>query len=134
MSLFAALSSTVLDEGVPDEDDGLDPTEASVVSDVGDLVGHPFELPPPPPLAGRQTVDAADALAEIRSRFVGKRELRERNNDRVRTIAQLLGWEHRAVNGELNRRSGVHRVTEATISQLEQRLKTADSWLDELTG
>lgn len=134
MSLFAALSSTVLDDHSHKVDDGLDPAEAPVHSDAGDLVGHPFELPPPPPLAGRQATDVPEALAEIRSRFVGKRELRDRNHDRVRTIAQVLGWEHRAVNGELNRRSGVHRVTEATVAQLEQRLNAADAWLDELTG
>ena len=132
MSLFAALSSTVLDEQTAA--DGLDPDEAPIRSDAGDLVGHAFELPPPPPLAGRQTIEAADAIAEIRGRFVGKRELRDRNSDRVRTIAQLLGWEHRAVNGELNRRSGVHRVTEATTLQLEARLRAADAWLEELTG
>lgn len=132
MSLFAALSSTVLDERA--HDDGLDPSEAPIQSDGTDLVGHPFDLPAPPPLAGRETTVASEALADIRSRFVGKRELRERNNDRVRTIARLVGWEHRAVNGELNRRSDVHRITEATTTQLEHRLRVADAWLDELTG
>jgi len=135
MSLFAALSSTVLDDAVPTGADGLDADEAPIHSAAGDLVGHPFDLPPPPPLTGRTTeVLVPDALADIRSRFVGKRELRDRNSDRVRTIAQILGWEHRAVNGELNRRSGVHRVTEATTQQLEQRLESADAWLEELTG
>jgi hypothetical protein len=33
------------------------------------------------------------------------------------------------VNAELNRRSGVRRVTEATIEQLERRLAAADRWL-----
>ena len=74
------------------------------------------------------------ALADIRSRFAGKKELRDRNSDRVRTISQILGWEHRAVNGELNRRSGIHRITEATADQLQHRLTCADKWLDELTG
>ncbi len=62
------------------------------------------------------------------------RELRDKNSDRVRTIARILGWEHRAVNSELNRRSGVHRITEATTQQLEKRLASAEDWLDELTG
>ena len=135
MSLFAALSSTVLDESTSAASDGIDPEEAPIMSNAGDLVGHPFDLPPPPPLAGRAAESGVpDALADIRSRFAGKRELRDRNSDRVRTIARILGWEHRAVNGELNRRSNVHRITEATTQQLEHRLKTADQWLEELTG
>lgn len=134
MSLFVALSSTVLDETAP-TNDGIDPDESPIRSTAGDLVGHPFDLPPPPPLAGRANEPIVpDALSQIRSRFVGKKELRDRNSDRVRTIAQILGWEHRAVNGELNRRAGVHRITEATSQQLEHRLQTADAWLEELTG
>ena len=134
MSLFAALSSTVVDDQV-ETFDGIDPDEAPLMSSGADLIGHPFALPPPPPLAGRDVSTAAPAaLADIRSRFVTKRELRDRNADRARTIAQIVGMEHRAVNGELNRRSGVHRVTEATVEQLERRLAAADAWLDEITG
>ena len=132
MSLFSALSSTVLDESW--ESDGLDNEEPTLRASSTDLVGHPFQLPPPPPLAGREVVSPADALSEMRSRFVSKKELREKNADRVLAIARQLGWEHRAVNGELNRRSGVHRITEATTSQLERRLAQAEAWLDELTG
>jgi superfamily II DNA or RNA helicase len=131
MSLFAALSSTVLEDVAPD---GIDPDEPSLLSTAGDLVGHPYDLPPPPPLAGRTEFEVPNALADIRSRFAGKRELRDKNSDRVRAIARILGWEHRAVNGELNRRSGVHRITEATTQQLEHRLRSAEDWLEELTG
>ena len=134
MSLFAALSSSVV-EGA-DLPDGLDANEADLVVSGVDLVGHPFDLPPPPPLAGRETTEGVipDELVALRSRFTGKRELRDRNADRARTIARLVGWEHRAVNGELNRRSGVHRITEATVQQLEHRLSVAEDWLEDLTG
>lgn len=133
MSLFAALSSSVLEE--VDTADGLDVGEAEVVVSGADLVGHPFDLPPPPPLAGRTAATAIpEELTALRSRFTSKRELRDRNADRARTIARIVGWEHRAVNGELNRRSGVHRITEATVQQLERRLAVADEWLEDLTG
>jgi superfamily II DNA or RNA helicase len=132
MSLFSALSSTVLEESW--ESDGLDNAEPVMQASSTDLIGHPFQLPPPPPLAGREVVSPVDALSEMRSRFVSKKDLREKNADRVLAIARQLGWEHRAVNGELNRRSGVHRITEATTSQLERRLSFAEKWLDELTG
>jgi hypothetical protein len=36
---------------------------------------------------------------------------------------------HAQVNAELNRLSGVRRVTEATIDQLERRLHVGDRWL-----
>lgn len=135
ISLFAALSSTVVDESTADSANGLDPSEAPLVSSGADLIGHPFDLPPPPPLAGvAATPDVPGELHAIRSRFASKQELRDKNADRARTIARIVGWEHRAVNGELNRRSGVHRITEATAQQLERRLVAADEWLDELTG
>ncbi len=133
MSLFSALSATVVESHAMD--DGIDRTEAAIVSGAGELVGHPFDLPPPPPLAGQPTeASSAEKFAELRGLFATKRELRDRNADRARTLARLLGWEHRAVNGELNRRSGVHRITEATAEQLERRLKAAEAWLEELTG
>ncbi len=136
MSLFSALSSTALEATAPLGNDGLDPDEGAFSSTAGDLAGHPFDLPPPPPLAGRTSdeVGVPEALSDLRSRFASKQKLRDRNGDRVRTIAQILGWEHRAVNGELNRRSGIGRITEATVQQLENRLVQADRWLEELTG
>jgi len=132
MSLFSALGSAVVDADY--WYDGLDDEEPVVHAGAADLVGHVFELPPPPPLAGREFVPATDALASIRAKFVGKKELRNRNSDRVQTLARLLDWEHRTVNAELNRRSSVFRITEATTAQLEERVRHADLWLEELTG
>jgi hypothetical protein len=36
---------------------------------------------------------------------------------------------HGQVNAELNRLSGVRKVSEATIEQLERRIAVADRWL-----
>lgn len=36
---------------------------------------------------------------------------------------------HGKVNAELNRVSGVSRVSEATVDQLERRLEQAEAWL-----
>ena len=41
----------------------------------------------------------------------------------------MPGLTHAQVNGELNRLSGVGRVSEATVEQLERRLAAADRWL-----
>ena len=132
MNLFAALSSTVLDESM--SNDGLDPNETSVRSSAEELIGHPFELPPPPPLAGRSDSDPLESLAAMRTTFADKKDLRDRNSDRVRTLVSLVGMEHRAVNAELNRRAKIDKITEATASQLQRRLEAADAWLEELTG
>jgi len=37
-----------------------------------------------------------------------------------------------AVNAELNRQAGIRRITEATVPQLEARLRHAERWLARL--
>ncbi len=131
LSLFAVLSSTALD---PSEEEarasGLDPSEDLLVS-ISDLEGFAIELPPPPPLPGVRP-DPLSTLGEVRGRFADRRALRQRNTDRVVAITRATGLDHAAVNAELNRRSGVTAVGEATVVQLEKRLGTADGWLAEI--
>jgi ribosomal protein S4 len=58
-----------------------------------------------------------------------KEHLREANANKSRLIARHTGQTHAAVNAELNRVSGVKKVSEATVEQLERRLQKADAWL-----
>ena len=58
-----------------------------------------------------------------------KKALRDSNADRARRLARLTGLTHAQVNMELNRLTGVDRVTEATVDQLERRLRHAEAWL-----
>lgn len=129
MSLFSALSSTVLTEAPPE--DGIDPSE-DLLADPEDLEGYPTDLPPPPPLPGRAEPGVPSGLDNLRTRRARKKELRDFNSDRVRTIARLTGFSHAQVNGDLNQRAGIARVSETTIPQLEKRLRCADAWIDEL--
>ena len=46
-----------------------------------------------------------------------------------RELSQELYKTHAQVNAELNKRSGIKRVSEASIRQLEQRLHAAKEWL-----
>ena len=140
MSLFEALSSTATDAVVPD--DGLDHSE-KLVSLADDLEGFPVDLPPPPPLPGREPVMADDdpwgsPVAEddepVMSRAELKSDLRDKNADRVREIVARTGMGYPEVNMRLNRDSGVDRITEATISKLTKRLQAADRWIDSLRG
>jgi len=137
MSLFAALSSTVIDADSTAPADGLDASERMVVLP-DDLEGFPVDLPPPPPLPGRDPIvagnpwDASYGTTEEvgKSRAQIKAELRDKNSDRVRELVGRTGLGYPEVNMRLNRESGVDRITEATISGLTRRLAVADRWID----
>lgn len=137
MSLFAALSSTVLTEAPPE--DGIDSSE-HYEARPEDLEGYPMMLPPPPPLPGRDRFHgdldptAAAAPEASLSRAEQKRDLRERNSLRVQELVARSGMEHAKVNTVLNRKVGIERITEATVTQLQRRLRAADQWVTELTG
>lgn len=109
MSLFAPLSSTALDASV--SHDGLDPGERMVVL-ADDLEGFPVDLPPPPPLPGRNPLESADPWAASDqpeaasvSRAQIKRDLRDKNSDRVRELVARTGLGYPEVNARLNRES-----------------------------
>ena len=61
-----------------------------------------------------------------------KAKLRTDNADRARDIVRVSGLTHAQVNGELNRLASVQKVSEATVEQLETRLRHADRWLSRL--
>jgi len=118
LSLFAPISAVALDEH-----------------------GNPLVAATAPVVAVRSANDAAlaadDAGSEAEagdtapplSRRERKQKLRERNAERARTLARLKGLTHGEVNAELNRRSGIRRVDEATEAQLAKRLEAADAWI-----
>jgi hypothetical protein len=58
-----------------------------------------------------------------------KKHLRDATAKVARELARRAGLTHAQVNAELNRLTGVRRVSEATIEQLERRLVAADKWL-----
>jgi superfamily II DNA or RNA helicase len=120
MSLFAAISAVATnatehgDEDFPDEPDdgGADEIELS--------------LAPPPPLHGGAAESGGTAAI---TRKEEKQELREANATVARELARRTRMTHGQVNSELNRLSGVRKVSEATIVELERRLAAADRWL-----
>ena len=130
LSLFAALSAVATEHRIHDSfdleriDDDFDPR---LVDDDPSLV---LTLAPPPPLAGDRRL-AEDAGIEIggtagRTRREEKRRLREQNAEIVATLVRRSGQTHAQVNAELNRLSGVGRITEATVAQLRTRLDVAE--------
>jgi superfamily II DNA or RNA helicase len=131
ISLFAALSAVAVGEHRTQEttwagDEGgraePDPTI--------DVI-----LPPAPPVRGLRPGGGASGDGVVapgrpeptlRER---KKALRDSNADRARQLARRTGLTHAQVNRELNRLAGIDRVTEATVDQLERRLRHAEAWL-----
>ena len=130
LSLFAALSAVATDHqaldafDVDDVDDDLDPR---LHDDDPSLV---LTLAPPPPLAGER-VSLDDLGIEVggaagKTRREEKRRLREQNAEIVATLVRRTGQTHAQINAEVNRLSGVGRITEATVAQLRRRLDVAE--------
>jgi superfamily II DNA or RNA helicase len=120
LSLFAAISAVATGSAATGDDD-LDLDELS------EAPVNEFEvtLAPPPPLAGAADAEAAAVL----TRREEKALLRELNADLARRLARRTALTHAQVNAELNRLSGVRRVSQATIDQLQARLRAGDVWL-----
>ncbi len=49
----------------------------------------------------------------------------------MRAIARQTGLTHAAVNNELNRITGLRKISEATVDDLERRLARAEKWLEQ---
>lgn len=141
LSLFSVISAVATD-AVDADGEGHD--EPLVAEDPGLLL----ELGAPP-LLGRgafgqahtaarsRTGDAdgaggagdADGAGPLLTRGEQKELLRAANSAVARTLARRTGWSHAKVNAELNRLTGLGRVTEATVGQLESRLAHGQRWL-----
>jgi len=61
-----------------------------------------------------------------------KDALRLANAAAARDLARRSGLSHAHINAELNRLAGVRRITEATVAQLDSRLRLAERWLSRL--
>jgi superfamily II DNA or RNA helicase len=123
LSLFAVISAVATDfhetggverpavPAAPDDEEEGDADD--------DLVLELPSLQGPPGAGGTGT------LVTRRER---KTQLRNANAELARSLARKTGWSHAQVNAELNRLAGVRRVTEATLEQLERRLRQAEHW------
>ena len=130
MSLFQAVAATATTELAEPEwfDDTPFPS--------ADQPGVPLELFPPPtpggtiPEVGEVGPDGQPISA---ARHVTKAQMRQRNADVARVLARRANLDHRAVNAELNRRSGITRISDATVEQLTRRLEVGERWLARLS-
>jgi superfamily II DNA or RNA helicase len=122
LSLFAAISAVATDAGEMADDELWHELDAH-----DERPGDEIEilLAPPPPLRAEGTGAAEEGL----TRREAKQRLRDANADMARELARHTGLTHAQVNGELNRRAGIQRIAQATLDQLERRLRMADRWM-----
>ena len=125
LSLFEAISSTSLGEREPTILDDDHPED--LIHDGGDGFGLEVELAPPPPPAARGLDDVGDDAGLPRGQR--KQELRRANADRVTMLVHLTGLDARSINQRLNEAARLRSIDEATLQQLERRLRSADDWL-----
>jgi superfamily II DNA or RNA helicase len=129
-SMFEPISAVPLGDGtqpdwLTDDDSAFEPLVS--FDDSPELT-----IPLPPLPGGRAT--AGSSAPGGRTLREHKEHLRDANAMRTRAIARHTGQTHAAVNAELNRVSGVKKVSEATVEQLERRLAKADAWLQQASA
>jgi hypothetical protein len=120
-SLFSVISAVATDHEEPEAPWDADVLDADDEDDADP--GFELELAEPPRLALEPPGDPTV------SRVEHKRRLRDHNAKLAQELVHLTGWPHAKVNAELNRRAGIARVTQATVEQLERRLRHAESWV-----
>ena len=128
ISLFAPISA------VPLTDEGEPPwlTEGAISPEPAADAALTIPLPPLP-VTGRGGAGPGGAV-DGRTRREQKEHLRRANSETGRHIARHTGLTHAGVNAELNRVSGVKKISEATVEQLQRRLDKADAWLRQASG
>ena len=122
LSLFSMISAVATDAVIPDDEGAEEP---AVVEDDPSLT---FELPAPPLLAGASGAHLAGDGSTPVTRMEAKEQLRLANAAIARALVQHTGWTHAKVNSELNRLSGLRRVADATVAQLQRRLACGERW------
>ena len=136
MSLFAVIGAVSLGEaggGGGDVEEGVfgdDPD--GELHDTRDEHGVELVLLPPPLPGGgmpRSAAEGDESGAPGPSLRQRKIVLRDANADLARELVRSTGWSHPKVNAELNRLSGITRISEATLEQLERRLAVGRKWL-----
>ena len=126
MSLFQAVAATATTD--TSEPEWFDTS----VFPQADQAGVPLELfPPPTPGGVTHPLDDPGGAAPA-PRHVTKAQMRQRNADLARVLARRANLNHRSVNAELNKKSGIAKISEATVADLERRLAVGEKWLARL--
>ena len=144
LSLFAALSSVVTD--VSRIHDVFDSSYEDDVDAGLDENGDPVhEAAPGPGQSDGLTIDLEALILPLSgsgptgnggvgpATYQQKEALRIRNADLARELVQLTGLTHREINAKLNRTTLIAKINDATLPQLQARIRAAETWLKQLT-
>jgi superfamily II DNA or RNA helicase len=126
MSLFAVISAVATVAAQPTEEELADALDAAD-DDTG--AEHVEVALAPPPLLAAAGPAGADGSAPELTRREQKQRLRDANANIARELARRTGLTHAQVNAELNRLAGIKRVAQATVQELDRRLRAADRWM-----
>ncbi len=130
LSLFAVHSATAIETDVED----FDPEDIFADHEEGGFDDAPPVDEDDAALMIDLTLLPPVAIADQQSGPVNSRAERERlrsvNSQWVRDLVTVTGLGHAQINAELNRISGVKKVSEATVQQLARRAKGAQDWFD----
>ncbi len=152
LSLFTVISAVPTDErGRPlrtddviledaeDDDDAVAAAEAFAAASMElptiDASFAPEPVPVVPLVRAPDLESKRSPLAELAhlTPRQQRKQLRAWNTERAQELSRRAGMTHAEVNAELNRRTGIRRVSEATLPQLERRLQFANTWLKQLS-
>ncbi len=147
MSLFSVIGAVALDGDGDGDGSGSTAPGLGVFDDDPEDPGERHDpegvelvlLPPPLPGGGHVAVRAddassgtggpgADPMASMTQRE-RKARLRDMNADIAAELVRSTGWGYVQVQNELNRLTGIRKVSEATLEQLESRLEHGRRWL-----
>ncbi len=135
MSLFAVHSATITDATHEADVEAALRQELEEDHLPGDHMDDPDRLQieeHPELLLDLTTLPPVDPNSRVRPTVPGGRKERERlrsvNATWVRDLVQATGLTHAQVNAELNRLSGVKRVSTATAAELQRRTDAAKAW------
>jgi hypothetical protein len=140
LSLFAAISAVALDEhGRPidqlrvlEEEGGEAGDPIPDLVDMSQIEVNGFRVPLPQSVSLRPVPlphPEPSSTPASTSALARRRQLREQNSAAVVDIVHATGKGHAQINGYLNKKIGIKRITEASIRQLERRLDAAKALL-----
>ncbi|MGI9597449.1 MAG: hypothetical protein ACR2QK_14895, partial [Acidimicrobiales bacterium] len=133
MSLFAVHSATAseLEEDTGIFIDDHEEPEAPI-AESDELVIDLTQVPLPGATPGSVASVGGASGAPVGGGSTDRNErdrLRRINTDLTKELVTATGRGHAIVNGELNRRAGITKISEATIIQLNRRSRAAEEWL-----
>jgi len=135
LSLFGVISAVATDTEIHTStlSPASNPSGADDAADDGATDDDPDLTIDLPALEGAAAHPLLSPDGTVITRRELKRRLRDANAELARSLVHQTGWSHAKVNAELNRLAGIRKITEATVDQLERRIRQGEHWYTRVT-